>query len=64
MDRNDPLISDDDNDGKPGVTVVVKLFGFIEGEIYIARREIFKNDLTLYSDGSLRGNVIDDSEHS
>ena len=62
MDRNDPLISDDDSDGKPGVTVVVRLFGFIEGEIYIARREIFKNDLTLYSDGSLRGNVIDDSE--
>lgn len=62
MDRNDPLISDDDNDGKPGVTVVVKLFGFIEGEIYIARREIFANRMTLYSDGSLRGNVIDDSE--
>jgi hypothetical protein len=62
MDRNDPLLSDDDNDGKPGVTVVVKLFGFIEGEIYIARREIFKNDLTLYSDGSLWGSVIDDSE--
>jgi hypothetical protein len=62
MDRNDPLISDDDNDGKPGVTVVVKLFGFIHGEIYIARREIFKNELTLYSDGSLRGSVIDDSE--
>jgi hypothetical protein len=63
MDRNDPLISDDDNDGKPGVTVFVRLFGFIEGEIYIARREIFKNDLTLYSDGSLRGSIIDDSEH-
>jgi hypothetical protein len=62
MDRNDPLISDDDNDGKPGVTVVVKLFGFIEGEIYIARREIFANEMTLYSDGSLRGSVIDDSE--
>lgn len=62
MDRNDPLISDDDHDGKPGVTVSVKLFGFIEGEIYIARREIFANEMTLYSDGSLRGNVIDDSE--
>jgi hypothetical protein len=62
MDRNDPLISDDDGDGKPGVTVVVKLFGLIEGEIYIARREIFANALTLYSDGSLRGDVIDDSE--
>jgi len=62
MDPNDPLINDDDNDGKPGVTVFVKLFGLIEGEIYIARREIFQNDLTLYSDGSLRGAVIDDSE--
>lgn len=62
MDRNDTLISDDDNDGKPGVTVVVMLFGFIRGEIYIARREIFANEMTLYSDGSLRGNVIDDSE--
>ncbi|MCB9850239.1 MAG: hypothetical protein H6817_05995 [Phycisphaerales bacterium] len=62
MDRNDPLISDDDNDGKPGVTVVVRLFGAIEGEIYIARREIFANEMTLYADGSLRGNVIDDSE--
>jgi hypothetical protein len=61
-DRNDPLISDDDNDGKPGVTVVVILFGIIRGEIYIARREIFANEMTLYSDGSLRGNVIDDSE--
>lgn len=62
MDRNDPLISDDDNDGKPGVTVVVNLFGLIQGEIYIARREIFANEMTLYSDGSLRGSVIDDSE--
>ena len=62
MDPNDPLINDDDNDGKPGVTVFVKLLGLIEGEIYLARREIFQNDLTLYSDGSLRGSVIDDSE--
>lgn len=62
MDRNDPLISDDDEDGKPGVTVVVRLFGLIEGEIYIARREIFANEMTLYADGSLRGHVVDDSE--
>ncbi|MCO6436416.1 MAG: hypothetical protein J5J06_04955 [Phycisphaerae bacterium] len=40
MDRDDPLISDDDNDGKPGVTVVVILFGLIRGEIYIARRDL------------------------
>lgn len=56
------LLRDDDGDGKPGVTVFVKLFGLIEGEIYIARREIFQNDMTLYSDGSLRGSVIDESE--
>ena len=62
MDPNDPLINDDDNDGKPGVTVFVKLFGLIRGEIYIARREIYQNYLTLYSDGSLRGTVVDDSE--
>ena len=62
MDPNDPLIRDDDGDGKPGVTVFVKLFGLIKGEIYLARREIFQNDLTLYSDGSLRGSVVDDSE--
>lgn len=62
MDPQDPLIEDADNDGKPGVTVFVKLFGFIEGEIYIARREIFENDLTLYADGTLRGTVTDNSE--
>ncbi len=62
MDPNDPLLNDADNDGKPGVTVFVRLFGLISGEIYIARREIFQNDLTLYSDGSLRGTVLDNSE--
>lgn len=61
-DPKDPGISDDDGDGKPGITVFVKLFGFLDGEIYLARREIFENDLTLYSDGSLRGSVIDSSE--
>lgn len=62
MDPGDPLITDDDNDGKPGVTVFVRLFGLINGEIYIARREIYENFVTLYSDGSLRGTVVDDSE--
>lgn len=62
MNPKDPLINDPDNDGKPGVTVFVKLFGLIKGEIYLARREIFQNDMTLYSDGTLRGSVVDDSE--
>ncbi len=62
MDPNDPLINDADGDGKPGITVYVKLYGLIEGEIYLARREIFENEVTLYSDGSLRGTVTDSSE--
>lgn len=59
---NDPMINDADGDGKPGITVFVKLFGLVEGEIYLARREIFENDVTLFSDGSLRGTVTDSSE--
>ena len=50
MDRNDPLISDDDNDGKPGVTVGREgCSASLRGEIYIARREIFakRNDALL-----------------
>ena len=62
MNPNDPLIRDDDNDGQPGVTVFVKLFGLIEGEIYLARREIYEYTVALSSDGSLRGDVVDDSE--
>lgn len=62
MDRDDPLINDDDNDGKPGVTVFVSLYGLIDGEIYLARREIFQHEVTLYADGTLRGSVTDDSE--
>jgi len=62
MDPNDPNINDDDGDGKPGVTVGLTLYGFLEAELYIARREIFQDDLTLYSDGSLHGHVVDESE--
>ena len=62
MDPEDPHINDDDGDGKPGVTVNMTLYGFIKAELYIARREIFQNDLTLYPDGSLRGHVEDESE--
>lgn len=62
MDPDDPNINDADGDGKPGVTVSVKIGGFLDAEIYIARREIFQSDLTLHSNGSLRGRVVDDSE--
>jgi hypothetical protein len=61
-DPEDPMINDDDGDGKPGVTVGMKLAGRIDAEIYIARREVFQNHLVLHSDGSLWGYVEDDSE--
>ena len=60
--QSDYTMFDDDNDGNPGVTVGIVLYGFIKGEIYIARREIFRSNLTLYSNGELFGNVVDQSE--
>lgn len=62
MDKNAGSFVDDDNDGKPGVTVDIRLFGFLNAELYIARREIYETYMTLYEDGSLRGEVIDESE--
>jgi hypothetical protein len=62
MDPNDPNINDDDGDGNPGVTVSITLFNFLKGDLFIARREIFQNDLTLYSNGVLQGVVVDESE--
>lgn len=55
-------IVDADGDGKPGVTVHLVAGGFIKGELYIIRREIFSNFLTLDADGSLKGYVKDESE--
>ena len=61
-DRNDPNLTDPDGDGKPGVTVTINIWKIIKGEIYITRREIFTNYLTLNNDGTLTGFVKDDSE--
>lgn len=61
-DRNDPNLTDPDSDGKPGVTVKINIGNIIKGEIYITRREIFTNYLTLNNDGTLNGFVKDDSE--
>lgn len=61
-DPNDPRISDDDGDGKPGVTAVITHHGNPIGEIYLARREIFAYDLDEQADGSLTGVVKDRSE--
>lgn len=61
-DRNDPNLIDPDGDGKPGVTVKIKIGKIIKGEIYITRREIFTNYLTLNKGGTLTGFVKDNSE--
>jgi len=61
-DKNDPNYTDPDDDGKPGVTVKINIGKIIKGEIYITRREIFTNYLSLNNDGTLIGFVKDDSE--
>jgi hypothetical protein len=61
-DPDDPAIIDADGDGKPGVTVDINIGGIIRGEIYITRREIYRNHLTLQGDGRITGWVEDLSE--
>ena len=61
-DPDDPNLTDPDQDGHPGVTVQISVGKFFSGEIYITRREIFSNYLTLNNNGTISGYVIDRSE--
>lgn len=61
-DPKDPLLLDPDADGRPGVTVRLVIGGLLKGEIYITRREIYRNYLALYPDGRWIGHVEDLSE--
>ena len=61
-DPNDPNLTDPDQDGHPGVTVQISVGRFFKGEIYITRREIFSNYMTLNNDGTLSGYIVDRSE--
>ncbi|PLX11857.1 MAG: hypothetical protein C0598_07175 [Marinilabiliales bacterium] len=61
-DREDPNLTDPDADGNPGVTVEINIAKIISGEIYITRREIYSNYLTINNDGTLIGFIKDDSE--
>jgi hypothetical protein len=61
-DPDDPNITDPDQDGNPGVTVIISVGRFFKGEIYITRREIFSNYLTLNNNGTLSGYIEDRSE--
>lgn len=61
-DPNDPRIVDDDGDGNPGITVVIRAGGEVFGELYLARREIFAYDLVQDGPDSMTGTVTDSSE--
>ena len=61
-DPNDPMLQDPDGDGHPGVTVRISIGGLLEGQIYITRREIYRDYLSLHPDGRWIGHVEDLSE--
>lgn len=61
-DPGDPRILDDDGDGRPGVTVSIRVSDDLTGELYIARREIFAYEAFLTEPDALTGTVTDDSE--
>ena len=61
-DPNDPRIVDDDGDGNPGVTSRIVLTEDIQGELYLARREIFAYDVTQEAPDRMVGTISDNSE--
>ncbi len=61
-DPDDPRIVDDDGDGRPGITVSIRVGEDLAGELYIARREIFAYEAFLVEPDLLSGTVTDDSE--
>lgn len=61
-DPTDPRFTDDDKDGKPGITVNLTMGRFLNEELYIARKEIFSYDLKIMSNGVLAGVVRDRSQ--
>ena len=50
IDADDPRVVDQDEDGKPGMTVRATILGFVKGEIYVVQRVTYR----------LIGRVIDD----
>jgi hypothetical protein len=61
-DPKDPNLTDPDGDGNPGVTVELIIGNLIRGKIFITRREIYADHLTVYPDGRMFGWVEDSSE--
>jgi len=60
-DPADAEVVDADGDGKPGITVEIRIGDSVE-ELYIARREIFAYDLVQDGPDSMTGTVTDSSE--
>ena len=61
-DPADPRITDDDGDGKPGVSAHIKVAEGLEGDLYIARREIFSYDVVQVDADRFEGTITDRSE--
>ena len=61
-DPADPRVIDADGDGNPGVTSSIKVSEDLQGEVYLARREIFAYDLIQQSPDRLVGSITDRSE--
>ena len=61
-DPKDPKLTDPDKDGHPGMTVSISVGKFFKGYIYLIRREIFINHLTINNNRTLSGYIIDKSE--
>lgn len=61
-DPDDPRIIDADGDGEPGVTATITVGEGLEGELYLARREIFAYDVSQVADDRFEGTIEDGSE--
>ena len=61
-DPTDPRFFDADGDGNPGITSSIKVGDGLQGDVYLARREIFTYDLTQVDPDRLEGTIVDASE--
>jgi hypothetical protein len=61
-DPNDPRITDPDGDGNPGLSANIRVADGLEGDLFIARREIFSYDVTQEGPDRLSGSITDESE--
>jgi len=54
---DDPRVVDQDEDGHPGVTVHVSIFGLMKGDIYVAQRNRTRLVGTLVAPDTIRGTI-------